>query len=166
MKGRCVCLAVLLATLVPVRSTAAQPAQPRLAAPAVRAEVDKMPVSLARIRRGLERTPTYQERFEDFRLLTIQNVYGFGPAFELYAPDDAAASVGVGAGAARYGGVTHSEFLAQLAPRNFQAPVMNLSGGVMALTNWAAQKRREAQRRKEAEARKKQLKSEEVGSRK
>jgi hypothetical protein len=166
MKGRCVCLAVLLATLVPVRNIAAQPAQPRSPAPAVRAEVDKMPVSLARIRRGLERVPTFEERFENFRLLTIQNVYGFGPGFELFTPDDAAATVGAGAGAARYGGVTHSEFLSQVAPRNFQAPVMNLSGGVMSLTNWAAQKRREAQRRKEAEARKRQLKSEEVGSRK
>jgi hypothetical protein len=164
MKGRCFCLAILLAaTLLPVRTAGAQS---RPASPAVRADVDELPVSLARIRRGLARPATPAERFENFRLLTIQNVYGVGPGFELFTPDERAAVGGPGAGAMRYGGVTHNEFLAQVAPRNFQAPVMNLSGGVMSLTNWAAEKRREAKRRKEAEARKKQVATGDVGSRK
>jgi len=114
------------------------------------------PGSLARIRRQLERkTPTETERFENFRLLTSLNVYGAAPRFELFSPNDAASPYGGGPGPVRYGGMTHQEFLSQVTPREFQAPVMNLSSGLFSLSNWIAEKRREAQRRKDAEAAKK-----------
>ena len=128
----------------PARSTGAPPAQ---------SSDQKLPVSLSRIRRQLQKQPIETERFEDFRLLTSLHVYGQAPQFQLFAPSDDPRSV-TGPGPIRYGGMTHKEFLQQVTPRNFQAPVMNLSSGMFSLANWMADKKREAQRRKEIEARK------------
>jgi hypothetical protein len=156
-------IAVLVTTMA-AAAEAAQGQAPR-EAPAARAPAStpasaqkpsdqKLPVSLERIRRELmQAKPTESERFENFRLLTSLHVYGQAPEFELFAPGE---SVGSPSGAARYGSVTHQELLAQVTPREFRPPVMNLSGGLFSLSNWIADKRREAQRRKETEERQRQ----------
>jgi hypothetical protein len=150
--------AALLATMV----AAGQPAQaqpprqtPASTQPAAStADQPKLPVSLDRIRRDLlTAKPTQTERFENFRLLTSMHVYGQAPEFELFMPGE---SIGSPSSAARYGVVTHQELLAQATPREFRPPVMNLSGGLFSLSNWIADKRREAKRRKETEERQKQ----------
>jgi hypothetical protein len=146
-------LAGAMALLPPVPVDAQEQAPAPAAQPSAPAPESKLPVSLDRIRRQLRQQSTVEtERFEDFRLLTSLNVYGQSPRFELFSPDDRRGIPG-SAGPIRYGGMTHQEFLQQVTPRNFQAPVMNLSGAAFSLGNWISEKRREAQRRKEAEAR-------------
>ena len=127
-------------------------------APATTAPAPTLPVSLTRIRRQLAQEPTQTERFENFRLIASLQVYGQAPRFELFTEENRYANIGpnrYGATPARYGSPTHAEFLSQVTPDNFEAPVMNLSGGLFSLTNWIADKKREAQRRKETEERQK-----------
>lgn len=151
-------LSAVMALILPSVVAAGQP-QPGTAAPTATsapapAPPGALPVSLERIRRQLrEQNATSElERFEDFRLLTSLNVYGSAPRFELFTPDDSVNTVS-SIGPVRYGGMTHQEFLQQVTPRNFQAPVMNLSGGLFSLTNWLSDKRRESARKKDTEAR-------------
>jgi hypothetical protein len=153
MTGRWSCLAALALLLVPGPAVAQSATEKRAPAPSqpVRANVDELPVSLDRIRRGLARPPTVEERFENFRLLTFQTVYGQAPDLLFFSPEEVEDLVP--GSAVRYGGVTHQEFLQQVAPRNFRAPVTNVSGNLFSLFNAAAEKRREAQRKKEEERR-------------
>jgi hypothetical protein len=118
----------------------------------------KLPVSLPRIRRELARETKQTERFENFRLISSLQVYGQAPRFEVFDSENPYANIGpnrYGAVASRYGSPTHAEFLSQVTPDNFEAPVMNLSGALFSLSNWIADKKREAQRRKETEERQK-----------
>ena len=150
-------------SIAPVQSTAAstQPSAakpPAAKAPATTAPAPPLPVSLKRIRTQLAQETTHTERFENFRLIASLQVYGQAPRFELFTEENRYANIGpnrYGATPARYGSPTHAEFLSQVTPDNFEAPVMNLSGGLFSLTNWIADKKREAQRRKETEERQK-----------
>jgi hypothetical protein len=139
-------------------STPQAPARPAEKATAPASPTPKLPVSLPRIRRQLARETKQTERFENFRLISSLHVYGQGPQFEVFSAEDRYGNIGpnrYGAVAARYGSPTHAEFLSQVTPDNFEAPVMNLSGGLFSLSNWIAEKKREAQRRKETEERQK-----------
>jgi hypothetical protein len=149
-------LALALA-LSPGAAGAQQPATQ----PAVRADVDKLPVSLQRIRRGLAREVTSEERFENFRLLTILQVYGAAPTLEFFTEleDETFKSA---PGAVQYGGVTHSEFLSAVQPKNLpygnaRPPIANLSGNGFSLLSWAQNKRREEARKKAEEERKQRV---------
>ncbi len=144
-------LAVASPSAVLARQEAATPSAREKRTSAPTADIDRLPISLSRIRRELAEAASYRERFEDFRLITILNVYGQAPRFELFTPEEEASLQG--GGGVRYGSPTHSEFLAQVAPRNFRAPVMNLSGNLFSLTSAVAERRREAQRRREDEER-------------
>ena len=122
------------------------------------AATSKLPVSLTRIRRDLAKETKQTERFENFRLISTLQVYGQAPQFDLFTEENPYGNIGgnrYGNTPARYGSPTHSEFLSQVTPDNFEAPVMNLSGGLFSLTNWISDKKREAQRRKETEERQK-----------
>jgi hypothetical protein len=136
-------------------------AQAPAAAPKEHADIDKLPVSLRRIRRELRREVTSEERFENFRLLTTLQVYGEAPAIEFFTTleDETFKSP---PGAVQYGGVTHSEFLAQVQPKNLpygnsRPPIANLSGNTISLWGAAKDKNKEAEKKKkkEEEARKK-----------
>jgi hypothetical protein len=136
-------------------------AQAPAAAPKEHADIDKLPVSLTRIRRELRRDVKSEERFENFRLLTSLQVYGEAPGIEFFTTleDESFKSP---PGAVRYGGVTHSEFLAQVQPKNLpygnsRPPIANLSGNTISLWGAAKDKNKEAEkkRKKEEEARKK-----------
>lgn len=133
-------------------------AQPQATPPPATSATPKLPVSLPRIRRQLAEEPKQTERFENFRLISSLQVYGQAPDFEVFTEANPYGNIGAnryGATPARYGSPTHAEFLSQVTPDNFEAPVMNLSGGLFSLTNWILDKKREAQRRKETEERQK-----------
>ena len=152
---------LLSSGLVPTPGVGQTP-QPDARTPATPSvDVDKLPVSLSRIRRELGRETTSEERFENFRLLTALTVYGQGPRIDFFTDFEDASFESV-PGAVRYGGVTHSEFLAQVQPKNLpygnsRPPIANLSGNLFSLSNWARDKKREAQKRKEEEARKRRV---------
>ena len=154
MKRAVAAAGILTLTLaaIPATSTPAR-AQAPAAAPADRADVDKLPVSLRRIRRQLGREVKSEERFENFRLLTTLQVYGEAPSIEFFTTleDESFESP---AGAVRYGGVTHSEFLSQVQPKNLpygnsRPPIANLSGNVISLLDWG-KKKAEGSREEEA----------------
>jgi hypothetical protein len=144
-------------SIAPAQETTPSPQPAPRSTPAATA-TPKLPVSLSRIRRQLAEPPKESERFENFRLISSLQVYGQAPRFDLFTEENRYGNIGAnryGAVASRYGSPTHAEFLSQVTPDNFEAPVMNLSGGLFSLSNWIAEKKREAQRRKETEARQK-----------
>jgi hypothetical protein len=151
---------VLMAAVLSIaaaQETPPQPAQTAQSAPAT-ATTPTLPVSLPRIRRQLAQETKQTERFENFRLISSLEVYGQAPRFELFESENPYANIGpnrYGAVPSRYGSPTHAEFLSQVTPDNFEAPVMNLSGALFSLSNWITDKKREAQRRKETEERQK-----------
>ncbi len=111
--------------------------------PAITADLDKLPSSVVRVKRELARQTRETERFEDFRLFSTLTVYGQAPDIQVLAPSDFT----VGA-APPYGGMTHGEFVNQVTPANFRAPVANVSGAAYSMFT-ALKKRREEQRTRE-----------------
>src|SRR5690554_6279388 len=110
----------LLIAVLTCGTPSASAGQERQAEPAVKADMDEIPVSLTRIRRELARDAREDSRFEDFRLLTTLHVFGVAPPIQLFTPEEEM-DLG-GYGGVRYGSPTHFEFLSQVQPPNFRAP--------------------------------------------
>ena len=104
-------------------------------------DVDELPISLVRIRRGLAALPDVPP---DARLHLdyYVDVYGTLPHTVLFDAVDLDPT-----GPVVYGGMTHSEFLRVVTPQEFSSPVANLSGLAFGASSWAV--RRASERRQE-----------------
>lgn len=113
-------------------------------------DVDQLGLSLRRIRRDLERRPTTHETFDGQRLRSYVRVYGVAPPIRLFHEGESTTTP------APYGGMTHSEFLDLVTPREFRSPAANLSNVGIAIFDWAKKKAREKKEQEERERRRNQ----------
>jgi hypothetical protein len=113
-------------------------------------DVDELGLSLGRIRRDLERRPSTRETFDGQRLRSYVQVYGVAPRIRLFHEGESTTTP------APYGGMTHSEFLDLVTPREFRSPAANLSNIGIAIADWAKKKAREKKEREERERRRNQ----------
>jgi hypothetical protein len=112
--------------------------------PSSSVDVDKLPVSVVRIRRTLEETPPLDPNSSLLRLNYYVDVYGQFSPIDLFADVDLSPG-----GPIQYGGMTHAEFLQMVTPQEFRSPVMDFSGAIYALTNAAIKKRKEKREEEE-----------------
>lgn len=108
-------------------------------------DVDKLPVSVVRVRSRLSTLPPYDPDGA-LRLDFFVDVYGRSPSLDLFTGIDLS-----GKGGVQYGPMTHSEFLEFVTPKAFRAPVMDLGSIMFAAAGWAA--KRAAERRRQTEQR-------------
>lgn len=106
-------------------------AQGTVARPAT-VNVDRLPINVQRIQREL-RQATSRESLNGVNLRYDVQVYGQSPSIKLFTPEDNLAN-----GPVPYGAPTHQEFLEQLTPKEYRAPVMDFN----ALFKWLAEKAR------------------------
>jgi hypothetical protein len=104
-----------------------------LAAPAVAqngVDVNRLPVDLDRIQRGLRESAVREER-EGLNLRYTVEVYGQAPPIQLFGPE-----ANLGSGPVPYGAPTHREMIEHVTPKEFRAPAADLS----ALIRWLAER--------------------------
>lgn len=142
----CFCLVVQL-PVAQAQTGGSGGSQPKTQSPAPSSvDVDKLPVSVVRIKRTLDTTPPADPKSSLLRLNYYVDVYGQFSPIDLF--DGVDLSPG---GPIQYGGMTHAEFLSMVTPQEFRSPVMDFSGAIYALTSAALKKRKE--RREEEERR-------------
>jgi hypothetical protein len=120
----------IVSTLLTASISGAQPAP----------EGEASPFSLDRIRRQLDDAPRVANA-EGLRLRYYLDVYGRMPPLDLFKDFD------LEVGPLAYGSPTHNEILDVVTPREFRAPVANLSNVVQAITDWLAKRAAEKKAR-------------------
>lgn len=108
-------------------------------------DIDRLPVSVVRVRRQLQALPPYDPGTA-LRLNFYVDVIGKEPTLDIFTGIDLS-----GRGGVQYGPMTHREFLEFVTPKPFRAPVMDLGSVMAAAAGWAA--RRAAERRRQDEQR-------------
>lgn len=96
-------------------------------------DVDRLPVNVARIHRGL-RQSTVREEFEGFRLKYFVDVYGQSPRLELFTRQDNLVN-----GPVPYGAPTHGQILEAITPKEYRAPAADFG----ALIRWLADRKKD-----------------------
>ena len=117
-------LAALL-VLASASLAGAQENRPDSAANAPSVNVERLPVNVARIQRGLRQSAERQEG-NGLNLRYIIEVYGTAPRFDFFDPK----TDNLRNGPVPYGAPTHRQMLEIMTPQEFRAPVMDF-GGVM-----------------------------------
>ena len=92
-------------------------------------DVSRLPVDLGRIQQQLRASAVREER-DGLNLKYTVDVYGRAPALTLFTEAD-----NLKYGRAPYGGPTHRDMLEVMTPKEYRAPVADLS----ALVRWLAQ---------------------------
>ena len=98
-------------------------------------DVDRLPLSLERIQRGLLQSAIREEHQGlDLHYVFVVDVYGQAPPLVIFGPEDELVY-----GPVPYGAPTHKEMLEQITPREYRAPVADFS----ALLRWLAERARQ-----------------------
>jgi hypothetical protein len=96
---------------------------------------DRLPVSLARIKRGLREKPTEPLRLSDRVLLSYYvSVVGEGPPIDVFKDFDTQR------GAVPFSAPTHQELFYQVTPQEFRAPSADILGAAVWLGTKLAKK--------------------------
>jgi hypothetical protein len=101
---------------------AGEPAFRAAEAPASGVDVGRLPIDLSRIRRGLVRQAAVRESRSGLNLEYIVEVFGKAPPINIFYRED-----NLTFGLAPYGSPTHREILNVITPKEFRAPVADLS---------------------------------------
>lgn len=120
-------LAVVLALVASLIAPSSALAQQASADPAPSIDVDKLPISVERIRKRLATAPRRGQG--GLRLEYYVQVYGVAPKIDLFA------GVDLVNGPVPFGAPTHAEFLQLVTPQEFRAPAADF----VSLAAWIAQ---------------------------
>lgn len=127
--------ALLLATAGPAAAQSppadrTAPVAQAAAPPAI--DVSRLPISVSRIQRELQRSAIRDES-EGLNLRYVVDVFGQAPPIRLFAPEPNLFS-----GPTPHGAPTHQDMLNQMTPREFRSPAADLN----ALLRWLADRAR------------------------
>jgi hypothetical protein len=112
-----------------------------VAAQQATADVEKLPISLERIRKRLAEVPASETA--GLKLDFYVEVHGEAPKIDVFG------DFNFTSGSVRYGSPTHAEFLALVTPQHFRAPTVDFLS--LAMTGVKALADRELKRRAERE---------------
>lgn len=115
----------------PASNGAGRPSPAQEGAPAF--DVDRLPVDLGRIERGLRQSSVREER-DGLRLKYFVDVYGQAPRIQLFTRQDNLLN-----GPVPYGAPTHSQILEAITPKEYRAPAADFG----ALFKWLSDKARD-----------------------
>jgi len=93
-------------------------------------DVDRLPVNLERIQRGLRQSAVREER-EGLNLRFTVEVYGQAPPIVLFEP-----GANLQSGPVPYGAPTHREMIEHVTPKEFRPPAADIG----ALIRWLAER--------------------------
>ena len=93
-------------------------------------DVDRLPVNLERIQRGLRQSAVREER-EGLNLRYRVEVYGQAPPIVLFGP-----GANLESGPVPYGAPTHREMIEHVTPKEFRPPAADIG----ALIRWLAER--------------------------
>ena len=94
-------------------------------------DVDRLPISLSRVRRELREAVIVREDHDGLNLRYEIQVFGRAPEIRLFTPAD-----NLTTGPVPYGAPTHQEIIRHITPKEFSSPVMDFNG----LFRWLADK--------------------------
>jgi hypothetical protein len=92
-------------------------------------DVDRLPLDLKRIQRGLQQTPTERVERDGLNLRYQLQIYGTAPPIQFFGED-----ANLVHGPVPYGAPTHQEIINHITPLPFRAPAADFS----ALIRWLA----------------------------
>jgi hypothetical protein len=98
--------------------------------PAPNVDVDRLPISMAKIRKELQRQADTEER-QGLNLRYSLHVYGVAPRLQFFTEED-----NLTTGPVPWGAPTHREMIEHVTPQEFRAPVADFS----ALIRWLAER--------------------------
>jgi len=119
--------------IMPARMTAGLLLAAGLSSPALAQnaiDVDRLPVNLERIQRGLRQSAIREER-EGLNLRYMVEVYGQAPPIVLFEP-----GANLRSGPVPYGAPTHREMIEHVTPKEFRPPAADIG----ALIRWLAER--------------------------